>query len=593
MAHSFTKVEFQHFKAFRRFKIDLRHFNILVGPNNAGKSTIIAAFRILSSALRRANSKRAKVVRGPNGPVSAFDVDLSTISVAEENIFYNYDDDEIAFITFTLSNSNLLTLYFPEQGVCYLIPDAQGKNYSNPAAFREQFDCSIGFVPILGPVEHHEPLYGKDAARLALFSYRAARNFRNIWYHYPEHFDEFRSLLQQTWPGMDIGRPEIDRTHEKPRLHMFCPEKRIPRELFWSGFGFQVWCQMLTHVIQSKRASIFLIDEPDIYLHSDLQRQLLGILRDLGPDILIATHSTEMITEAETDNIVLVNKEKSSARRIRDPSQLADVFHALGSNLNPILTQLAKTRRVVFVEGTDFQIIGKFARKCGMVGVGNRRDFAVVSIEGFNPDRVRNLKAGMEATLGGKIRAAVILDRDYRSEEECSYISKKCEEFSDRTIILKRKEIENYLLVTAAVNRAISQRITEREKRESVSNTYHVDISSVIEEFCSIKKAYVSAHTLDERRRFERIEPSGSHSTRVTEIMLGQFEDNWKTLEHRLNIIPGKELLSHINKYLQEQFSVSVTSTSIIDSMRADEIPREILDIIRYLKDFSELHPPS
>jgi len=75
--------------------------------------------------------------------------------------------------------------------------------------------------------------------------------------------------------------------------------------------------------------------------------------------------------------------------------------------------------------------------------------------------------------------------------------------------------------------------------------------------------------------------------------MLGQFEDNWKTLEHRLNIIPGKELLSHINKYLQEQFSVSVTSTSIIDSMRADEIPREILDIIRYLKDFSELHPPS
>ena len=86
---------------------------------------------------------------------------------------------------------------------------------------------------------------------------------------------------------------------------MFCPEERIPREIFWAGFGFQVWCQMLTHVIQSEGASLFLIDEPDIYLHADLQRQLLGLLQNLGPDILIATHSTEIITEAEPDDILL------------------------------------------------------------------------------------------------------------------------------------------------------------------------------------------------------------------------------------------------------------------------------------------------
>jgi hypothetical protein len=31
------------------------------------------------------------------------------------------------------------------------------------------------------------------------------------------------------------------------------------------------------------------------------------------------------------------------------------VFSSLGSQLNPTLTQLAKTRRVVFVEGHDFR----------------------------------------------------------------------------------------------------------------------------------------------------------------------------------------------------------------------------------------------
>ena len=43
--HHFVRVDFNHFKAFDRFSLTLRHFNILVGPNNAGKSTILAAFR--------------------------------------------------------------------------------------------------------------------------------------------------------------------------------------------------------------------------------------------------------------------------------------------------------------------------------------------------------------------------------------------------------------------------------------------------------------------------------------------------------------------------------------------------------------------
>ncbi|MFL5079222.1 MAG: AAA family ATPase [Microvirga sp.] len=78
-----------------------------------------------------------------------------------------------------------------------------------------------------------------------------------------------------------------------PAFICFCPEDRIPSEIFWAGFGFQVWCQMLTHLIQSSDVALFLIDEPDIYLHSELQRQLLSLLRNLGPDIMIATHSTE------------------------------------------------------------------------------------------------------------------------------------------------------------------------------------------------------------------------------------------------------------------------------------------------------------
>jgi hypothetical protein len=567
----------------------LRHFNILVGPNNAGKSTILAAFRILAAAMRRASTRKAEYIKGPQGPTLGYTIELSTISIAEENIFYNYDDTQPATVKFTLSNKNSLLLYFPEQGTCHLILEVSGKSVRTPSAFRAQFNCPIGFVPILGPVEHNETLFEKEAARLALFNYRAARNFRNIWYHYPEKFDVFRSTLVQTWPGMDIDRPEIDTSHEKPRLHMFCPEERIPREIFWAGFGFQVWCQMLTHLIQSSDASLFLIDEPDIYLHSDLQRQLLSLLRNLGPDILIATHSTEIITKAETDDIVLINKRRKTARRIQHPSQLQEVFSALGSNLNPILTQLAKTRRAVFVEGKDFQIIGKFARKLGSESVGNRSEFAVVPVEGFNPDRIQSLKTGMETTLGLNILAAAILDKDYRCDEEREPIATRCKLFCNYLRIHERKEIENFLLVPPAVDRAASRRVADQAKRTGHSATYSLNTAELLEEFASQKKSYVAAQYIANRRRFERYNAPSLNDATITEDALVEFEECWKAPELRLAVIPGKDALSTLNQTLQEEYGVSVTPTAILDAMKASEIPDEMQQLIADLSKFASL----
>jgi predicted ATPase len=585
--HQFVRVDFHRFKAFEAFTLHLRHFNILVGPNNSGKSTILAACRILAAAMRRANRRNATMLRGPHGKMLGHVVDLSATSVAEENIFYNYDDSEAATVTFKLSNKSELLLYFPERGACLLFPDANGKPISTTVHFRREFNCPIGFVPILGPVEHHENLYEPEAARTALFNYRAARNFRNIWYHSPQKFAEFRATLTQTWPGMDIEPPKVDLSHEKARLYMFCPEERIPREIFWAGFGFQVWCQMLTHLIQSRDVALFLIDEPDIYLHSDLQRQLLGLLRNLGPDILIATHSTEIITEAEADDIVLINKQRKSARRIRHPSQLREIFTALGSNLNPILTQLAKTRRAIFVEGADFQIIGRFARRLGFANVANRSDFAVIPVNGFSPERIRSLKLGIETTLGGKIVAAAVLDSDYRSQKECAAITEECGSFCEYVRIHARKEIENFLLVPDALDRAAARRVADRAKRTGTSITYSADARMVLSQFAAQKKSHAMAQILSSRRLFERKVSPGAHEATISEAALDEFEAAWEDANGRLNVIAGKEALSAFNQHLQDRYGISVTSTAIIDAMADEEIPADMKELIEKISRFA------
>jgi hypothetical protein len=582
----FLRVDFHRFKAFEQFSLHLRHFNILVGPNNAGKSTVIAAFRILASAMRKARSRKPEALRGPSGNTFGYKIDLSGISVAEENIFFNYDESEAASVKFLLSNKCDLTLYFPEREACFLIADSDKGAPRTPTAFKKQFNCPIGFVPILGPVDHRESLFREAAARLALLNYTASRNFRNIWYHYPEKFEAFRELLRSTWPGMDIEPPVID-SYEKPILHMFCPEERIPREIFWSGFGFQVWCQMLTHLVQSSERSLFLIDEPDIYLHSDLQRQLLGLLRNLGPDILIATHSTEIITEAETDDIVLVNKKRLHSKRIKHPSELTEVFTALGSNLNPILTQLAKTRRAVFVEGKDFQVIGKFARKLGFMRVANRSDFAVIPVDGFNPERVRNLKRGMETTLGSKIQAAVILDRDYRSQEECDSVVSECKKFCELAMVHGRKEIENFLLVVRAVDRASMRRLDDYNRRTGKSKIYEDCVDEILDDFSSGIKTFITSRYLAMRRHFEKKHRPEIDETTSNEAALVELEKLWATDDERLRILPGKEVLSAINQGLQDRYGISLTATAIVDSMNSEEIPDDMRQLIELLADFA------
>src|SRR5664280_868237 len=114
-----TSITFAHYKAFSSFSLELHEFNVLVGPNNSGKSTIIGAFRILHEGLRKARSKSPDRV-AIDGVVSpGYRLNIEDLPVAAENIFHDYDESRPAEVTFSLSNGNVLRLHFPERGLCF------------------------------------------------------------------------------------------------------------------------------------------------------------------------------------------------------------------------------------------------------------------------------------------------------------------------------------------------------------------------------------------------------------------------------------------------------------------------------------------
>ncbi len=580
-----TSIKFKNYKAFREYSVALNRFNVLVGPNNAGKSTILGAIRILSEGLRKARSKSPEILPGPPGTVRGYAIDLRSLPVSTENVFHNYEDSEPAIVNFRLSNGNELLLYFPEKGTCYLFAKGD-RAVRSPADFKKAFDMKVSFVPVLGPVDHNERLFAPEAARLALLSHGASRNFRNIWHHFREGFNEFRTMVQQTWPGMDIKPPEMLWDGEHQILRMFCPEQRFDREIFWAGFGFQVWCQMLTFMLQAKQSSLLVIDEPDIYLHSDLQRQLVTILSELGPDIILATHSTEIIAEVDADTILNVNKRFKSARRIQNSRELQDVFSVLGSNLNPTLTQLAKTKRVVFVEGKDFQIIARFARKLGAEAVANRAHFAVVPVEGFNPQKVKDFSSGMEQTLGTKLTKAVIFDRDYRCQSEATQITADLSRFCWFATVHERKEIENYLLEPNAIALAIKKRLSGRGAATTVDiEADH--IPDLLMRLTEPLKNRVQAQLVTSRQMFEKRSQPGLHGSNSSQAAMDEFDRAWSAFEDRMKIIPGKEVLSLLNEFLQREHACALTPGSIVESFQKQDVFQDVQKLIAKLQELS------
>ena len=580
----FTRVVFQRYKALRRFSLTLGDFNVLVGPNNAGKSTIIGAFRILSEGMRIARSKMPQYQ--PAIQSWSYRVPLSELPVPTEAIFTNYDDSEPATIEFTLASKDKLELIFPENNICYLVCEPRGRRIGTPSQFRKVYNARIGFVPVLGPVEHNERLYQKEAARLALLTHRASRNFRNIWYHYPDEFEEFRAQVNSTWPGMDVERPLVDTSHRKPVLHMFCPEDRYPREIFWSGFGFQIWCQMLTYIVRASDASLLVIDEPDLYLHSDLQRQLVEILKDCTPDVLLATHSTEIISEADPGDLLVVDKKKRSARRIYNQLRLPQVFEVLGSRLNPTLTQLAKSRRVLFVEGKDFKLVSAFARKAGNHPVANQSDFAIIPVNGYNPRRIKDLSSGIEATLGVKVLKAIILDRDFRSDEEVEQHLRYFRTFAFLAHIHKCKEIENYLLVPSAIQRLLDRRAKERAIRSGFPVKRCGDVEEMLFALTDSMKSKIMAQFISKREIYLRKANPKLDAATINEKTLENFDTIWRSLDGRLRIVPGKDFLAALNRKLQDRCSVTVTASMIVRVMRKGEIPESMFSLLSKLDDF-------
>jgi energy-coupling factor transporter ATP-binding protein EcfA2 len=581
-----TSVEFRSYKAFRHYSLQLQQMNILVGPNNSGKSTVIGAFRLLANALRHARSRQTQYLIGPRGRrYYGYVLPAEDLPVSIENVHTDYAETD-SVINFRLSNGNNMQLYFPRSGGILLLLDPVGKDVRTTASFKNAYPINIAAVPVLGPLEHEEDFVQLGTVQRGLETHRASRHFRSYWRYYPGGFTEFAELVAKTWPGMQIEEPELD--HRSNKLSMFCLEDRITRELYWSGFGFQIWCQLLTHIFRAKRDALLIVDEPEIYLHPDVQRQLLAIVRDIGPDVILATHSTEIMSEADPAEIVLVDKSDRSGERLRDVAGVQIALQKVGSIQNITLTRLARNRTILFVESADdFVLLRRFARKLGLAELSAGVDLTPTESDGFSHWKtISDFAWGVKKTLTTTLKIGAIFDRDYWPDEELQEIQSELSKSLQLVHVHRRKEIENYLLVPSVLAQTIRGNLGRQAEKSTPPAVTDEDVEKALARITETFRTSVQSQIVARRTEFLRRKGSKLDGATIMQETLHQFESDWGSLERRLEIVPGKEVLRMLRDEMQTKYGATLTGYRIVESFRRNDVPGDLVDLLNHLDEF-------
>lgn len=175
-----------------------------------------------------------------------------------------------------------------------------------------------------------------------------------------------------------VVHPFQDEYHSYIRIEVVKGEvtgfnlKRHPgynkRDLMVEGSGFLQWLSVFA-LAYDPSISVLLLDEPDAHLHPALQEQLLleleAVSSGSGKQILVATHSAEILRNARPASIMHV-KGSAGGKYLSLDSQKVGLLAGIGSDYAPRLDRLRKTKRLLFVEGSsDIAILKVFAGALG------------------------------------------------------------------------------------------------------------------------------------------------------------------------------------------------------------------------------------
>lgn len=447
-----------------------------------------------------------------------------------------------------------------------------------PTNIRQAFPL-IALVPVLSPVEQQEEALTDKYVRVSSESRVASRNFRNhlrIMGETPASdtetvLDEFRAFVTPWLPDMTLGELRHSYAGARAGLDLFYSEESSLREkeIFWAGDGIQIWLQLLAYFFRNDDRDVLVLDEPEVFLHPDLQRRLITLIEQTGAQVILATHSAEMLAEASQDSIVWVSRTRRRATRSPDPAMRDQLSGAIGSQFNLRLARALRSQRVLFVEGKDIKILRALARTIGATRIADEDGIAVVQLDGFDRwEHVEPFQWLLSDLLQDTVQTTVLLDRDYRTDEDVSDVVGRLAAVGVEGHVWEAHELENYVIKPGVIARA--SRASDAEVEAIINRC----VAAMEPEFLG----GVTTHMLKKARRARQSEDDAiKKGQRIGPAL-------WADEAKRVLRGPGKELLAGINTELQASGHKAVAARTLAQRMRDSEIDAEIKSLLNNIE---------
>lgn len=382
-----TRIRIKNFKRFDDVDIELGSTVVLIGPNNAGKTTLLQALALWDIGLRRWNEKHKERGSPEKRPgVTINRNDLISIPVPDANLLWRDLHVRGREILGGKNGTKNIRIDIIVDGI------TEGKNWSCGFEFdyanAESFFCRplrllegsdpkrmpvpphlgdlrLAFLPPMSGLAGVEPKWEPGRIDVLLGEGQTAQVLRNLCFNIfgrsTEKWEDLKKHITNLF-GVELLAPEFIKVRGEISM-AYKEASGVELDLSSSGRGLQQTLLLLAYLYSNPK-SILLLDEPDAHLEVLRQRQIYQLLTDVaqkqGSQLIAASHSEVILNEAGGRDMVIAFVGKPHRIDGRG-SQVLKALTEIGFDQYYLAEQ---TGWVLYLEGSsDLAILQAFAQK--------------------------------------------------------------------------------------------------------------------------------------------------------------------------------------------------------------------------------------
>lgn len=374
-----TYIAIENFKIFgKNIKINLTNPTVLIGPNNAGKTSILQAFALWSLGIKTWHISKGKSKGRIRYGVPINRLNLYQLPVQNARFLWNNSEvrkgsTELIPVTITLGLLINNVVYdcpieFTQQSSEMIYCKPTGVLIEDSNVLEKAIQLPVNLLYSMSGIAIEEVRHQPERVNFLMGQGMTSEVLRNLCFNIstenPDNWTEIVKWMEKLF-GMHIQQPQFNAAKGVLDLSYKHRDNKKTLDIASAGRG-ALQILLLLSYMYSHKSSVILVDEPDAHLEIIKQKTVYALINDVASQndiqLVIATHSEVVLNEAVDNSIAMILD--GEAKIISDKNK----------EVKPLLKEFGVehyykasiTHNILYVEGsTDISVLKAFAKLLG------------------------------------------------------------------------------------------------------------------------------------------------------------------------------------------------------------------------------------